>query len=85
MSGLPATVPTSGTYDVQLTGDLTLHGVTRLATWTGTATFADNTVTGSLTTSIQLIDFGMTSPSVPMVLSIEPNITLAIDFTGTAA
>jgi polyisoprenoid-binding protein YceI len=85
VSGLPAGVPTSGTYDVQLTGDLTIHGVTKPATWSGSVTFDGKTVTGSLTTPIQLTDFGMTSPTVPMVLSIEPSITLAIDFTGQAA
>lgn len=84
ISGLPASIPTSGDYTVAINGNLTLHGVTRPATWNGTVTFKDGGVTGTASTIVKLTDFGMTEPSVARVLSIEDNITLTIDLTAKA-
>ena len=39
--------------------------------------------TGTASTVIKLTDYGMTPPRVPVVLSIEENITLELDFAMT--
>jgi polyisoprenoid-binding protein YceI len=78
--GLPSPLPTSGPLTFQLVGDLTVHGVTHSTTWDVTAQIAGQSLTGSASTSVTFEDFGMTSPRVPVVLSVEDNIKLAVDF-----
>jgi polyisoprenoid-binding protein YceI len=81
VSGLPSPIPDTGEGKFQLTGDMTIHGVTRSVTWDVSAKKSGNQLTGTASTVIKLVDFGMTPPKVPLVLSIEDNITLEIDFT----
>jgi polyisoprenoid-binding protein YceI len=81
ISGLPSPWPTSGDLTFQLTGNLTVHGVTRTATWTVTAKAVDGKeLTGTATTTFTFADFNITQPRVPVVLSIADNITLELDF-----
>ncbi|MEP7356838.1 MAG: YceI family protein [Anaerolineales bacterium] len=81
VSGLPSPLPTSGAVTFQLTGDLTVHGVTKAVTWDVTATAADGKdLTGTATTSFTFADFGLTQPRVPVVLSVEDTIKLELDF-----
>lgn len=77
---LPVPLPTSGEATFQLVGDLTVHGVTRPASWDVTARFADRDVSGSASTAIKMTDFDMTPPRVGPVLSIEDQMQLEIDF-----
>ncbi len=83
VAGLPSPLPTSGAVAFQLVGDLTVHGVTRPATWDVTAQIDDSTLTGTAKTSTTFTDFGMTLPRVGPVLSVEDLITLECDFTLT--
>jgi polyisoprenoid-binding protein YceI len=82
VQGLPTPLPTSGQATFQLSGDLTVHGVTKPVTWQVTASFADTTVSGSATTAIKITDFGMTPPKAGPVLSIEDGLTLELAFTA---
>jgi polyisoprenoid-binding protein YceI len=82
-SGLTSPLPTSGAVALQLTGDLTVHGVTRPVTWDVTAQVDGPTLSGTATTSITFTDFGMTLPRVGPVLSVEDLIALGFDFTLT--
>jgi polyisoprenoid-binding protein YceI len=83
--GLPSPLPTSGTVTFQLVGDMTIHSVTRPATWDVTAQVNGQELSGSASTSFTFEDFGMTPPRVPVVLSVEDNIKLEIDFHLVAA
>lgn len=83
--GLPTPLPTSGEHRFQLVGDLTIHGVTVPATWETTATFTPQQVSGQAKSAWKFADFNMTQPRVPLVLSIEDNIRLEIDFVATRA
>jgi polyisoprenoid-binding protein YceI len=79
--GLAAPLPTSGEVAFQLVGDLTVHGVTKPATWDVTAQVMDGqALVGTATTSFTFDDFGMTAPRVPVVLSVEETIRLEMDF-----
>jgi polyisoprenoid-binding protein YceI len=80
--GLAAPLPTSGEATFQLVGDLTVHGVTKPATWQVTAQFLDNSVKGNATTNVKITDFAMTPPRVGPVLSIEDALTLELAFTA---
>jgi polyisoprenoid-binding protein YceI len=82
VQGLPTPLPTSGQTTFQLSGDLTVRGVTRPVTWQVNATFASGGLTGNATTSVKLTDFGMTPPKAGPVLSIEDQLKLQLDFTA---
>ena len=79
--GLPATLPATGETSFELMGDLTIHGVTKPATWqVKAARNASGAVTGTATTSFTFGAFNMTIPKVGMVLSVDDKITLEYDF-----
>jgi polyisoprenoid-binding protein YceI len=77
--GLPNPLPTSGEARFQVVGDLTVHGVTRPATWDATAQFDREGATVNAVTSVAITDFGMTPPQVGPVLSIEDEAGLELD------
>jgi len=77
--GLPNPLLTSGEAQIQVVGDLTVHGVTRPATWDATAQFDEEGATVNATTSVAITDFGMTPPQVGPVLSIEDEAGLELD------
>ena len=83
MIGLPSPIPESGEGAFKLIGNMTIHGVTKPATWDVTVKKSGNQLTGTASTVIKLTDYGMTPPRVPVVLSIEDNITLELDFAMT--
>ena len=70
--------------DFTITGDLTVRDQTREVTWDANAEFgADGTVTGFASVQFTFDDFGMDKPSVAIVLSVEDEILLELDFVGT--
>lgn len=83
VTGLPSPLPTSGEATFQLSGDLTVHGVTRPVTWDVTARFAGQEVTGTATTRTTITGFGMDLPRVAAVLSIDDEARLEVDFRVT--
>jgi len=77
-----ATTPfwSGGQASFQLPGELTVHGVQKAVTLDVSATITKEEVTGTATTEVTLADFGMQTPRVPLVLSIEETIQLEVDF-----
>jgi polyisoprenoid-binding protein YceI len=80
LTGLSTPLPTSGTRQFVLTGDLTIKTVTRPTTWTVNATFAGALVTGTATTSFTFPEFGLDQPRVRSVLSVADTIRLEYQF-----
>jgi polyisoprenoid-binding protein YceI len=80
LTGLAHPLPTSGELTMTLTGNLTIHGTTRLTTWQVTATASADGYRGSAKTSFTFEEFGLTKPRVAMVLSVEDTIGLELDF-----
>jgi len=78
--GLPDSLPATGDVYFQLTGDMTVHGVTKPVTWTVVARAEDGTYTGNATTSFNFQYFEMAIPRVATVLSVVDSITLEYDF-----
>ena len=80
--GLAAPLPagTQAQAGFQLIGDVTLHGVTKEATWNVVATFGNETVGGRATTTIDFATYGMTKPSLARLVSVEDKIELEIEF-----
>lgn len=80
VQGLPSPLPTSGKVTFQLIGALTVHGVTKPATWDVTAEVNGLELTGAATTTFTFSDFGLQVPRVFVVLSVEDKIQLEYDF-----
>lgn len=76
--GLP--LPTSGSRQIEMKGDLTVRGVTRPTLWKGTVEFTNAGVKGSAATAFTFDDMQLEQPRVPVLLSVADTIKLEIDF-----
>ncbi|HEY0305965.1 MAG TPA: YceI family protein [Longimicrobiales bacterium] len=83
VKGVKLPLPKNGTVNFELTGDLTVRGVTKPTTWRGQAKFENGKVTGNVATTFTFADFQMEKPKVRSVLSVEDEIKLEYDFTVT--
>jgi polyisoprenoid-binding protein YceI len=83
-TGLPAPLPASGQWTFTLDGMLTVHGVTKPASWKATATRTGRDLVGSATTLIHWADFNVEKPqaAVTQVVSVSDDIRLQLDFVG---
>jgi polyisoprenoid-binding protein YceI len=82
--GLDTPLPTSGQQMFQLLGNLTVHGVTRPVSWDVTAQFGDTSVSGDATTGIKITDFGMSIPSVAVLLTLNDALGLEFQFVANS-
>jgi len=86
-TGLTLPLPSSGEFTFKLTGDLTLHGVTKSVTFDVRATRADGKLTATATAnpSWKFGDFGMRPPSSFSVLSIVDEIRMEFALVANEA
>lgn len=81
IQGLPVMIPTQGQTGFQLTGNMTIHGVTEEVTFQGIATFGrDSTVAGRAKTNFTFSTFGLTKPMIGRLMSVDDKISLEIVF-----
>jgi polyisoprenoid-binding protein YceI len=86
-SSLTLPLPRSGDFTFRLTGDLTLHGVTKSVTFDVKATRANGKLTATATAnpSWKFGDFGMRPPSSFSVLSLVDEIRLEFALVANEA
>jgi polyisoprenoid-binding protein YceI len=85
ISGLPSTVTTGQAFSFTITGDLTIHGVTRSAIFDTTATLeSDTKLSGQAQTTVKYKDFDINIPDVPSVSSVSDTVKLALKFTANS-
>jgi polyisoprenoid-binding protein YceI len=83
ISGLPSSVTQGQAFSFKITGDLTIHGVTRSATFDTTVTLESNTkLIGQAQTTVKYKDFDINIPDVPSVSSVSDTVKLALNFTA---
>lgn len=83
--GIPDRVSAGDTMTLQISGDLTIHGVTKTVTFDAHVTMAsDQELIGSASTAILRTDFGLEIPNVPRVAGVEELVNLEIDFVAVA-
>jgi polyisoprenoid-binding protein YceI len=75
---VPADALTGATVDVTLTGDLTIHGVTKRVSITGQAQLNGDRVEIVGTLTFPFSDFGMTPPDVAGFVQVEDDATLEV-------
>jgi polyisoprenoid-binding protein YceI len=85
VSGLPETVTVGEAFTFQITGDLTVRGVTRADTvFDVTVTPVSETrLEGSASTQVLYTDFDMSIPNAPGVANVTEEVALEIDFVAT--
>ena len=83
ISGLPDTVNVGDSFDVQVTGDLTITDTTLPTTFTATVTaVSEDELMGTATTTFDYADFGLEIPFSQSVDAVEDSVTLELDFTA---
>ena len=86
ISGLPQSASIGDTLSFQVSGALTIAGVTQPVSFDVTASLenADRLV-GEASTTLNRSDFGLTIPNVPFVANVGEAVTLRINFVANAA
>lgn len=83
--GLPATFTVGALDYFQVTGNLTVHQVTKVETFAVEFTANSPTqVTGSATTTVRYEDFNLSVPNVQSVSSVSDTVVLTLNFTAKA-
>lgn len=86
LTGLPNAVTSGKPFDFQISGNLTVHGITREVIFDATITpISEIRLEGSAQTLVTYQDFGMTIPEAPGVANVSDEVQLEIDFVALAA
>jgi polyisoprenoid-binding protein YceI len=80
VTGIPVPLPAMGQAGFQMTGDMTIHGVTSEVTFTGIATFSKTGAAGRGQTNFTFATFGLTKPTLARLLSVDDKIALEVVF-----
>jgi polyisoprenoid-binding protein YceI len=85
ISGLPESVSVGDTLELEVTGNLTIAGVTNEVTFTTTGTLESAVkLVGQAETTVAYADFNLTIPDVPFVASVEDTVILSLNFVANA-
>jgi len=85
ITGLPESVAVGQQVSFKITGDLTIHQVTKSVTFDATVTaVSDKQITGTASTTVKYSDFDISVPDVPSVTGLGDTVKLALDFTANA-
>jgi polyisoprenoid-binding protein YceI len=82
-AGITSPIAPGTSRSFSLTGNLTIHGVTRPTTWQVTARADGSDVVGKATTAFTFKDFSLDQPRVPIVMSVADTVRLEYDFRFT--
>jgi polyisoprenoid-binding protein YceI len=84
IDGIPASAASGVPFAFAIEGDLKLSGVTKPATFLGTAAFeADDRLVGSAETVIRYGDWGLSVPDLPFLADVDEDVKLSIEFVAT--
>lgn len=67
-------------FQIQMIGDLSIHGVTKRKSWTIDATYEMGKLKGKGSIAFPFSDFDMDIPQLFFIISVEDKITLELDF-----
>jgi polyisoprenoid-binding protein YceI len=85
LKGLPSSVTIGQPVSFSITGNLTLHGVTRAVTFVAQVTEQSATkLTGQAQATVRYADFGIAIPQVPSATDVGDTVVLALTFTASA-
>ncbi|MFL2641963.1 MAG: YceI family protein [Dehalococcoidia bacterium] len=82
INNMPWPLPESGSVEVEIIGDMNVHGVTDEVTWKTDVNFEKDKLNGISRTNFKFEKFNMDLPRVAIVLSVENNIRLVLEFSA---
>lgn len=82
INGLPSSILDDEPFSFTLAGNLTIAGVAKPATFTGTATLSGATLTVRAEATVTRSDFNLIIPNVPFVASVDNEVRLTADITA---
>jgi polyisoprenoid-binding protein YceI len=83
---LPAAAKPGDTFELQITGDLTISGVTKPVTFVTTVTVdSDTQISGLAKAQVLRSDYNLTIPSVPSVANVTDEVLSELQFIADAA
>ena len=82
IDGLPSTYTEGEEITFKVTGDLTVHDVTKPVTFEVTAKVSDGTLSGTATTTVLLSDFGIGPITIAGILGTEDEAKLTLAFVA---
>jgi polyisoprenoid-binding protein YceI len=85
ITGLPESIAVGQQVSFKITGDLTMHQVTKTVTFDATVkVVSDKQITGTASTTVKYSDFGISVPDVPSVTGLGDTVKLELEFTANA-
>lgn len=79
VTGLPATIETGVEFPFSVIGDLTIKGITKPVTFTGTGTVnADGSFTGGAKTIVTHSDYDISIPNLPFLANVDKQTELSV-------
>lgn len=85
VNNLPMKADIGQEIPVEISGDLTVSGVTKPVTFAGSFTFtSDAELKGKAQAKIHYPDFGIAVPNLPFLANVEQDTTLSVDFVAQA-
>jgi polyisoprenoid-binding protein YceI len=86
IEGLSGSAEPGDTFDLSVTGDLTIRGITDEVTFEGDATLVDpDRIEGSASATVSRSDFELSIPSVSVVANVSDEVLIGIDFVASPA
>lgn len=83
--GLPKTYTEGQALHFQLIGNLTMHGKTNKEVFNVQGKVANNTVTGTATTTVYMTDFGIQPPNLANIAIAQNKVDITLNFTAKKA
>jgi polyisoprenoid-binding protein YceI len=85
VTGEPDAAQLGSSYNLQLSGPLTIKGVSREVTFNAIVTPVSSTkLDGMATTTVRFADWGLAIPDVPFVADVSDEVQLGLNFVATA-
>ncbi len=85
IEGLPKTAKAGDAFDIKISGDLTVSGVTKPVVFaTNVKAISANELSGLAKTQVLRSDFGLKIPNVPSVADVTDEVQLELQFTAKA-
>jgi polyisoprenoid-binding protein YceI len=82
LDGLPASIADGQTASFTITGDLTVHDVTRKVTWKATASIKDDTLIADATATVKMSDFGVGPITLIGLVRTSDDVTLHLSLVA---
>ena len=80
---LPANASDGQEVSFKITGDMTIHKVTRQETFTVKGKLVGKTITGTATALVYMKNYGFSAPDIFGLLTVTDGVTVTFNFTAT--